>query len=293
MVRAEGAAFGSWVTSDIALPLAVTRPSSPHVALRVVVGSPDDRYDDEIPLADLGVSEEIEGTVSLQAGTIWIRPGASATGLQWSAILGLTFPYVMYSAGAHVLHASCVSNGDSAVAFLGNPRAGKSSSAAALVRRGWRHVADDCIPLFFSDQGVLASPAFPAIRLFTSMARWLSNEEEDRMVVTHPRLHKWWVLLDQDSQWHGGGPVPLRKLYVLTRSGDEDQGLSGASALLTLLRATYIPPVTTARRRGEDFARIHRLATTLPIAHIDLGADLPEPEMLGELLERRLRHDLS
>src|SRR5439155_7066849 len=193
--RTEGTAFGARLTSDIPLPLAASSINrSPP--LRVSWGHPDSHDADSVALAALGAAPEIEGEVSPAAGTIWLRSTSAPLGLSWGAVLGLALPHLLYTRGAHVLHASCVSLDGQAVAFLGLPRSGKSSAAAALLRRGWKLVSDDALPVTASPSGPLAHPAFPALRLFDPTADWFADGDRERLVPIHPRLKKRWVHVD-------------------------------------------------------------------------------------------------
>jgi hypothetical protein len=225
--RLEGAAFGGWITSDVPLPLAGPSGAAPRLSLQVREGRPYRRWPGDLPLARLGAVPAIEGDVSPSSGTVWLRPTSAGPGVVWGAVLGLALPHVAHACGTHVLHASCVSRGCRAVAFLGGPRSGKSSAAAALVRRGWRLVSDDALPVTAGFDGVLAQPAFPAIRLFTPMATWFAEGDPGRMLPVHPRLQKWWAHVDQARQWHGSEPVPLRCLCLLDRSGQPGGRLPG------------------------------------------------------------------
>ncbi len=285
----SGRAFGMWVTSDVALPLCVRPRTGALHPLRIRQGRLGRRHPADIGLSQLGAAAEIDGEVSPGSGTVWLRRQPPEPGVCWGAILGLAMPHLAYVRGMHVLHASCVSRDGSAIAFLGHPRAGKSSVAAALVRRGWSLVSDDALPVVVADGSVAARPAFPAIRLFNPMAAWFADGARHRMVPIHPRLGKWWVLLDQAGEWHGDGQVALRGLCVLDRSPTGSGRLRGRAAFVAVLGASYVSPVEdSAERPGRDCEVVHQLAASIPVVRLAIPEELPPPLVLGDLVARQL-----
>jgi hypothetical protein len=197
-------------------------------------------------------------------------------------------PHLVYARGLHILHAGSVSRDCGAVAFTGPARAGKSSVAAALVHRGWRLVSDDALPVVEAEGCTSVLPAYPAIRLFTPTASWFVEGDDRRMVQIHPGFEKWWVTLDQARQWHGAGPVPLRCLCLLDRSGLPSMRLRGAEATLAVLAASYRSPVGGGERLAQDFGVVHRLAATVPVVRLTLPPQLPPAGSLADLVMERM-----
>jgi hypothetical protein len=286
--RREGAAFGAWVTSDVPLPLAEGAGVPRGAALRVRDGRPRRCSPGDLQLADLGVVAGIQGQVSPERGTVWLQSRAAAPGLFWGAILGLALPHLLHARGGHVVHASCVAAGGSAVAFLGAPRAGKSSVAAALIRRGWRLVADDALPVIARGDRVLAQPAFPSIRLFDETADWFTRGDRSRTVPIHPLLPRAWVLVDEARQWQGPEAVPLRCLCLLDRSAKATTRLRGRAAVLAVLGASYHPPPGAEPAAPMDLDAVRRLATTIPVLRLALPRDLPGGPALADAVTAAL-----
>src|SRR5207245_1235259 len=224
-----------------------------RLTLRVRVGRPESCLPGDVALRVLGVARAFDGEVSPASGTVWLRRRPTASGLCWAGLLGLALPHLVHARGARVLHASSVSWEGRAVAFLGLPRAGKSTVAAALIHHGWRLVSDDALPLAEAERFPSVQPAFPAIRLFTNTATWFAQGDSGRLVQIHPRFPKWWVTLDQARQWHGDSPVPLRCLCVLDRAGLPSARLRGADATMAILAASYRSPVDDGKRVERDF----------------------------------------
>lgn len=277
----EGAAFGAWVTSDIPLPLCTQAVQGSRPVLRVREGRVGRRRPADLPLGQLGVAPSFAGHVAPATGTVWLRRHAHLTGPCWGAVLGLALPHLVHARGRHLLHSSGVSRGQDAVAFLGPPRAGKSTVAASLVHRGWRLVADDALPVTTSAGRATVDAAFPAIRLFEQSVGWFASAGARPVARIAPLAEKWWVLLDQARQWHGPAPARLRCLCVLDRTGLMEGRLRGNDAVLAVMAASYRSPAEDGERTAIDFHDAHALAAAVPVIRLALPAELPPPDALA------------
>jgi hypothetical protein len=84
----------------------------------------------------------------------------------WASIIAAqALPLAATVRGMEVLHASGVVLGEKAVLITGPPGAGKSSLAAALVRRGGQLLSDDAVALQLSDRTLLAYPGSTLLQL--------------------------------------------------------------------------------------------------------------------------------
>jgi hypothetical protein len=81
-------------------------------------------------------------------------------------LLGPVLAVLLHLRGLLVLHASAVAIGGRCVVFLGDKHAGKSTTAAALLRAGHRLVADDIVAIDASrTPGPQILPGFPQLKL--------------------------------------------------------------------------------------------------------------------------------
>ena len=101
----------------------------------------------------------------------WHRGPASTPAAVRADLLGRVLALATHVDGALVLHASAVSVDGGAIAFLGPKRAGKSTLATALVRRGARLVTDDMLVVHFHGDAPCASPGVQRVRLWPDSAR--------------------------------------------------------------------------------------------------------------------------
>lgn len=107
--------------------------------------------------------------------TIAWYPGEGATdGAVRADLLGRVMALVAHADGRLALHASAVSLGGRAIAFLGPKHAGKSTLALALVRAGARLLTDDTLVVRVPDTGeAWAAPGVQRVRLWGDSARAL------------------------------------------------------------------------------------------------------------------------
>ena len=98
---------------------------------------------------------------------IWCRSATGAT-LEDTAIYltGPVLGFILRQRGHLALHASAVQIGGGALAIVGPHGAGKSTTAAALVTRGFPLIADDVMHVRRTTPGWVAEPYAPGLRLW-------------------------------------------------------------------------------------------------------------------------------
>lgn len=163
--------------------------------------------------------------------------------------LGMVLAYWLELAGIPTLHASAVSVGNRAVAFLGTNKAGKSSLAVAMMQRGCPLLSDDIVGLMPDDSGIHARPGFPSMRMWPDLAQHAKSAHWERLPLVHPGLDKRRV----DVGPGGFGRFidemqPLACVYIPKRHEvrDDDvdvwiEPIPRAKAVFELLREAFFP----------------------------------------------------
>jgi hypothetical protein len=100
---------------------------------------------------------------------VYPAPGADEA-LLGLLLAGQVSTFILHRLGYPCLHASAVVVGDGAVAFLGPKGQGKSTMAAAFLRRGATLLTDDALPLEATDSGVFGSPGLAMMKLWPEAA---------------------------------------------------------------------------------------------------------------------------
>lgn len=93
-------------------------------------------------------------------------------------LLGTPLGLIYLHRGMVPLHAAAIEIDGEAVLMAGSSRVGKSTLAAAFVRRGYRLVSDDVAPLEFTDAGVQVHSSLRRIRLWSDALEGLGIEGE-------------------------------------------------------------------------------------------------------------------
>jgi hypothetical protein len=208
------------------------------------------------------------------------EPGSS----EWSTLLpAQALPLAATLRGFEVLHASGVVLRGRAALFAGPPGAGKSSLAAALMRRGAALLSDDTVALQLRGGALIAHPGAALLQLLTAEHERLSTRE--RAVLGPPTTFL-------GKQRYGpsvaASPAPFGELFLLERSkhGPPVERIEAVDPL-ALLASTFNLSVRTPERltRHLDLAvalaatgRVHRL-------RVQPGVDATQ---LAEIVHERL-----
>jgi hypothetical protein len=249
-------------------------------------GRPERLYPSDRRLTRIGAGSEVTGVLSARRATVWVETAGEHPGALWAAVMGLSLPHLLAARGSVVLHASCVEKDGAAVAFTGRQRAGKSSIAAALLTDGWRLVADDALLVTVAGDRVLATPSFPALRLWTPLAASLAASLALAQAPTHPGIDKKWLFLG-DRTWSERTSVDLACLCII--DGDHPSRMRGSDSMLAVLAGTFDPEPGLRRhwRRWFDCAR--RVAGSVPVLRVAAPSDFKPDFRFGAGVARALR----
>lgn len=194
-------------------------------------------------------------------------------------LFGTVLAILCNQRGLIPLHASCVRIAGRAVAFGGKAGLGKSTLAAALVRRGCVLIADDvCVVDAAPVEGPLVYPVLPRIKLWQDSIEALGIAPE-RLERVRDGMEKFSV---PASSAFDGGAVRLGAIYLLRdmRQGFQDppRRYAGFEAAGAITNSVYRPRIWKAMGRESSIARavIAMLAGTAVY-------DLPVQRDFGEL----------
>lgn len=140
--------------------------------------------------------------------------------------------------GIFLLHASAVIRDAGAILIAGESGAGKSTLTAAMVRDGYRLIADDACLITQQANSLLVHPGHPHIRLWHDSLNLLGIPT-DRLVKVHPKLDKYyWPVKDSFET----APQPVDALFELATGAGSvttTAKVLGVSKISTLVNNTY------------------------------------------------------
>ena len=209
--------------------------------------------------------------------------GATADARQ-RLLVAQVLPFAALLRGLEVFHASAVVRDGSAIAFVGPSRAGKTSVALELCRRGASFLADDVLTVEHTETCLLGHPGTPIAGLDHTEAlrldrAGLTGSRETVAVNARERLVR---------MSGAAAPAPLRALFFLERhpAGPARPRFEPAADAQLLLASTFNSVLTTPQRlRG--LLDVCARAARLRVERVSSGPDV-DAGALAAAIERRL-----
>ena len=167
-------------------------------------------------------------------------------------LLGSAFGLLLHQRGLLPLHANAVDLGGRAIAVAGVSGAGKSTLAAWFHDRGLPLIGDDVCVVRRTDEGAIAYPGVPRLRLWGQAieATGRSRDGLARAYAGDDSFDKWEVPLGAGGAVGEG--VKLAAIYVLEDGDDfEILPLTGVDAADALFAHTYRGEYVEAIGGGE------------------------------------------
>jgi hypothetical protein len=187
-------------------------------------------------------------------------------------LLGPVIGFVLRLRGVTCLHAGAVVVGEHAIALVGFPGAGKSTTAAAFARCGFSVIADDVVALTEVGENFLVPPGYPRVNLWPDSARALFGSEEALPRIT-PTWDKRYVALADNGFSFATKPLSLRAIYLLgAREADlvspVVEEVAGGDALAGLVANTYVNYLLDRQMRSDEFELLSRVVARIPIRRV-------------------------
>lgn len=202
-------------------------------------------------------------------------------------LIGPVLAFALRLRGITCLHASSVAFGDRAIALMGAPGAGKSTTAGAFAHRGFPVLSDDVVVLSERNGHFLVQLGYPRINLWPDSVRTLFDREDALPCIT-PTWDKRYLVLGQNSHRFASMPLPLGAIYILSQ---REAGLknpiveefSGREAFMGLVGNAYVNYLLDARMRKADFEVLGRVAAQVPVRRVRAAQD---PSQVFDLCDR-------
>lgn len=220
-----------------------------------------------------------EFLVSTTGNQVWRVASASADPAQAAAyLLGPLIGFMLRLRAIPCLHASAVALHQGAVAFLGPPHAGKSTTVAAFAQAGYPILSDDIVTLVALDGQFMVYPGYPGLRLWPDTAAALFGPAADlpRLV---PGEEKRYLPLRAAERLYSTQPSPLAAVYLL---GERSAAaatptiapVTGHATLMALVTNSALSYLLDSPMRQQEFRIFSQVAAHVPVRRLTAPADL-------------------
>jgi hypothetical protein len=192
-------------------------------------------------------------------------------------LLGPVMGFVLRLRGTVCLHASAVAVEDRAIALVGLPGAGKSTTAAAFACSGFPVLSDDIVALSHKDEQWIVQPGYPRVNLWPDSALSLFGSEDALPHIT-PTWDKRYLPLGENSHRFASNSLPLGAIYILECRDPRLNApivelLSAKEALISLVANTYVNYLLDQNMRRTEFDVLSCVVSGIPVRRVRLPDD--------------------
>jgi hypothetical protein len=192
-------------------------------------------------------------------------------------LLDQVLPLVLTLRGRQALHATAVLTPHGVCAFAGPAGAGKSTLAASFLLAGYPVLSDDCLVLDEDHQSILATPAYPGLRLWDDTLVALGEALRLSLPVAHYTSKQRVFALDQGGAFLSN-PHPVARIYCLEwqseMKGAESlhnpiiEDLSHRDGFMKLITSTFLLDIADPMMLARQFHFLERVVSRVPIRRL-------------------------
>jgi hypothetical protein len=212
-----------------------------------------------------------------------------------SYLLGPIFGLLLRMRGSVCLHASAVSIGNRAVAFVGPEGAGKSTAAAAFTARGHAVLSDDIVALVEREGAFHVLPAYPYLGLWPDSVEAIFGSADVAPCFSETWDKRRLALGDSRLRFETK-PSALCGIFLLgaQHAGPAViHGASGREALLTLVANSYATNTLDSQARAKELGILGRLVSAVPIFNLYASSDSSRVTELCECVSHAMTSSIT
>jgi hypothetical protein len=196
-------------------------------------------------------------------------------------LLGQVVSFALLKQGIEQLHATVVAFSGRALALTGDCGRGKSTLAAALLKRGGKLLVDDMLVLKQNGH-LLAMPGPPRLKLLPDSAK-RAGLSSGKALPMNPLVSKK-IFPIRDAQVD---PVPLERLYVLSAPNPRTKRISirrctPAEACAQVIAAAYNLDMALPGRPASQLQWAASIANAVPVSMLSYPRDLNRLEEVAD-----------
>ena len=206
-------------------------------------------------------------------------------------LLDQVLPLILSRRESLVLHASAVLTGHGAIAFAGKTGKGKSTLASSFALEGFPLVSDDYLVLRQGQEGWMATPSYPGVRLWPSTVQAIVPQDLPTREVASYTVKRRVVnttLLPRTNE-----PVLLRRLYVLTEEArwTSIEKISMGRSMISLVEFAYNLDIRDKAFLRQQFETIKQVTKDVPVYAIHFPREYSTLPAVREAILQHLYED--
>jgi hypothetical protein len=213
-------------------------------------------------------------------------------------LLDNVLPLALTLQGHDTLHATAVLTRHGVCAFIGPSGAGKSTLAASFLFADYPVLSDDCLILRQDRGQILATPAYPGVRLWNDALDAFGVDHSLSLPVAHYASKRRPVVQNHPDHFPTT-EQPVVRIYSLMRQTEEEQGegtepqiehLSPRSGFAELLESTFMLDRTDRTMWLRQFHFLNRLASHVPVKRLHIPNEFASLPAIRQAILEDLIH---
>lgn len=181
-------------------------------------------------------------------------------------LMGSCMGAILVQRGFMLLHGSCVTDGRRSVLITGDSGAGKSTTAAEFLRRGWKLLTDDVTCIFDRDGVPMVQSSYPSQKLWQdALDRYEKSACDIHSLYFSEDREKFGVNVS-DSFFDGVCPLSMVVRLIPADHSTCLSPIEGMAKVDQLMRNTYRGYFIARQDQPRHFQRCVNLAMKIPMA---------------------------
>ena len=187
-----------------------------------------------------------------------------------SFFVGVILGCIMRLRGLLCLHGSVINIDGEAVILVGKKKSGKSTTAKAFSKLGFKVLSDDIAVIKCIDGDFFVEPGYPKVRLRPQPLMVFYPDITDDFVSVYSHRDSKYSDLG-DSFW--STPLKLGAIYLLDETGETDEAPfvkpASAERLVHLHSNTFAGYILSPQEQKQEFEVLGQLSVRIPVKHLN------------------------